>query len=361
MSSALSIVFAILIFGVLIAVHELGHFLAARLCGVTVHEFAIGMGPALWQKEGKSGTKYALRILPIGGYCAMEGEDEESDDPASLNNQGFFKKILIFAAGAGMNFLTGFLIILCLYAGAEAFRTPEITSLREGFPYGGEQGLQAGDIFYRIDGHRIYLHSDIGTYLARGNGEGFDLVVVRDGKKVDLGFVPMVPIEYTEPDGTVFRGYGLMLEGVEEATVGAKLRVSWYNAVNFARAIWLSLGDMIRGAVGIKDLSGPVGIVSAITEMGTDPEISPTLRAAVENILYFGAFIAVNLAVMNLLPIPALDGGRILFLVVNTAIYAFTKKTIPARYEGYVHMVGLFLLLGLMVVVACQDVFRLLA
>ena len=157
------ILFAVLIFGVLIAVHELGHFLAARACGVTVHEFSIGMGPAIWQKDGKTGTKYALRLLPIGGFCAMEGEDDASDDPGSLNNQGFFKKILIFAAGAAMNFVAGFLIILCLYSSAEAFRTAEITRVREGFPYGGENGIQAGDVLYEIDGHRIYLFSDINT------------------------------------------------------------------------------------------------------------------------------------------------------------------------------------------------------
>ena len=137
---------AILIFGILIAVHEWGHFIAARLCGVTVHEFAIGMGPALYQKE-KKGTKYAIRLLPIGGYCALEGEEDDSDDPHSLNNQGFWKKVLIFAAGAAMNFLVGFLIILCIYSTAQAFRTTEITGFFDGCPYQGEEGLQVGDAF----------------------------------------------------------------------------------------------------------------------------------------------------------------------------------------------------------------------
>ena len=260
---------AILIFGILIAVHEWGHFIAARLCGVTVHEFAIGMGPALYQRE-KKGTKYAIRLLPIGGYCALEGEEEgeDSDDPHSLNNQGFWKNVIIFAAGALMNFLVGFLIILCLYASAEAFRTTEITGFFDGCPYQGEEGLQVGDAFYSIDGHRIYLFSDISTYLARGNGQTFDLVVIRDGEKVTLNDFPMTTREYTQADGTTFTGYGFYLNGVEEATLGAKLRVSWYNSIDFVRLIWMSLGDLITGRAGMQDLSGPVGIVSTITQVG---------------------------------------------------------------------------------------------
>ncbi len=346
---------AVLIFGVLIAVHEWGHYIAARICGVTVHEFAIGMGPKLYHKE-KNGCLYTLRLLPIGGYCALEGEEEESDDPHSLNNQGFWKKVLIFAAGAGMNFVAGFLIILLLYANAAGFRTAEITGFYEGCPYEGSDGLQAGDILYSIDGHRIYLFSDISLFLSRGNGETFDLVVLRDGEKVTLNDFPMTPLEYTEDDGTTFTGYGLRLAGVEEATLGAKLRVSWYNAIDFVRLIWISLGDLVTGAAGMEDLSGPVGIVSAISTVG---EQSATVLDAVYNIAYLGAMIAVNLAVMNLLPIPALDGGKIFFLLVNAVVMLVAKRQIPPKYENYIHAAGFVLLMGLMLVVTFQDVFRL--
>jgi len=347
---------AILIFGVLIAVHELGHFLAARACGVTVHEFAIGMGPAIYQKE-KNGTKYAIRVFPIGGYCAMEGEDEESDDPHSLTKQGFWKKVLIFAAGALMNFLVGFLIILCLYSSAEAFRTTEITGFFDGCPYQSEEGLMLGDKLYSIDGHRIYLYSDVSLYFGRGDGTGYDLVVLRDGKKVFLNDFPMVPLDYEQEDGTVFHGFGLTFGGVEKATIGAKLRVSWYNAIDFVRMIWMSLGDLITGAAGMDDLSGPVGIVSTITEVGQQ---SATVADAVYNIAYFAALIAINLAVMNLLPIPALDGCKILFLVVNTAAMLLFKRQIPEKYENYIHAAGFVLLMGLMIVVAFNDVFKLI-
>ena len=346
---------AVLIFGVLIAVHEWGHYIAARICGVTVHEFAIGMGPKLYHKE-KNGCLYTLRLLPIGGYCTLEGEEEESDDPHSLNNQGFWKKVLIFAAGAGMNFVAGFLIILLLYANAAGFRTAEITGFYEGCPYEGSDGLQAGDIIYSIDGHRIYLFSDISLFLSRGNGETFDLVVLRDGEKVTLNDFPMTPLEYTEDDGTTFTGYGLRLAGVEEATLGAKLRVSWYNAIDFVRLIWISLGDLVTGAAGMEDLSGPVGIVSAISTVG---EQSATVLDAVYNIAYLGAMIAVNLAVMNLLPIPALDGGKIFFLLVNAVVMLVAKRQIPPKYENYIHAAGFVLLMGLMLVVTFQDVFRL--
>ncbi len=346
---------ALAIFGVLIAVHEWGHYIAARICGVTVHEFAIGMGPKLYHRE-KNGCLYTLRLLPIGGYCALEGEEEESSDPHSLNNQGFWKKAFIFAAGAGMNFVAGFLIILLLYANAGAFRTAEITGFYEGCPYEGSDGLQAGDVFYSIDGHRVYLFSDISIFLSRGNGETFDLVVLRDGEKVPLEDFPMTPLEYTDDSGAAFTGYGLKLGGVEEATLGAKLRVSWYNAVDFVRIIWLSLGDLVTGRTGMEDLNGPVGIVSAISQVG---EQSATVWDAVYNIAYLGALIAVNLAVMNLLPIPALDGGKIFFLAVNALCMLVAKRQIPPKYENYIHAAGFVLLMGLMLVVTFQDVFRL--
>lgn len=158
------ILIAILIFGVLIAVHELGHFLAAKACGVRVNEFSIGMGPQLLHKT-KGDTEYSLRLLPIGGYCAMEGEDEDSDDERALNRQAWWKKLIIFVAGAFMNFLTGLLIIVCLYAGAQGFYTSEIIELNPDFPQQGEEGLMPGDVIYAINGERVYLKSDVSLIM----------------------------------------------------------------------------------------------------------------------------------------------------------------------------------------------------
>ena len=168
------IIAAILIFGVLIAVHELGHFLAAKACGVRVNEFSIGMGPTILHKT-KGDTTYSLRLLPIGGFCAMEGEEEDSNDPTALNNQSFWKKLIIFAAGAFMNFLTGLIIIVVLYAGAKAFYVPVITDFADGCPLQSESGLQVGDRLVSIDGERVYVYSDVSLLLGRNKTGVFDL------------------------------------------------------------------------------------------------------------------------------------------------------------------------------------------
>ena len=159
------IILAILLFGVLIAAHEWGHFIAARLCGVTVHEFAIGMGPVVWKKQGKKDTQYTIRALPIGGFCAMEGEEEESDDPHSLGNQGFWKKVAVFAAGAAMNFLVGVVILLALNMGAKGFLLPVIQGGAPEFEQVNGAALEEGDVFYSINGSRVYLASDIDLLL----------------------------------------------------------------------------------------------------------------------------------------------------------------------------------------------------
>ena len=303
---------AILVFGVLIAVHELGHFMAAKACGVRVNEFSIGMGPALWKKQ-KGETQYSLRLFPVGGFCAMEGEEEDSDDPTALNNQGFWAKLLIFAAGAAMKFIAGLLIILVLYADAQAFYVPVVAGFADGCPLESADGLQEGDRLLRIDGEKVYVYSDISLLMGLNKTGAFDLQIERNGEVITLRDFTMERREYTDQNGKAYTGYGLYF-GAEEATLGRKLSYSWNNAMDFARLVRLSLQMLVTGQAGVKDLSGPVGIVSTMTQVG---EQAATTRAAVENIAYLAALIAVNLAVMNLLPLPALDGGKIFFLVIN--------------------------------------------
>ena len=351
----LYIIAALLLFGILIAVHELGHFLAAKACGVRVNEFAIGMGPTLWQKQ-KGETQYSLRAFPVGGFCAMEGEEEESDDPAALNNQGFWKKLLIFAAGAAMNFLAGLLIIFFLYLPAQGFYQPVLSGFADGCPLQGADGLQVGDRLVSIDGERVYVYSDVSLLLGLNNTGVFDLVVDRGGEKVRLDDFAMERQTYTDQSGNAYSGYGLFF-GAAEATFGDKLAYTWNNAVDFVRLVRLSLQMLVNGQAGLKDLSGPVGIVSTMVQVG---EQSESTRAAVENIAYIGALVAVNLAVMNLLPLPALDGGRIFFLVVNAIAMLLFKKKIPAKYENDIHFAGLVLLLALMVVLVFSDVGKLI-
>ncbi len=346
---------AILVFGVLIAVHELGHFMAAKACGVRVNEFSIGMGPALWKKQ-KGETQYSLRLFPVGGFCAMEGEEEDSDDPTALNNQGFWAKLLIFAAGAAMNFIAGLLIILVLYADAQAFYVPVVAGFADGCPLESADGLQEGDRLLRIDGEKVYVYSDISLLMGLNKTGAFDLQIERNGEVITLRDFTMERREYTDQNGKAYTGYGLYF-GAEEATLGRKLSYSWNNAMDFARLVRLSLQMLVTGQAGVKDLSGPVGIVSTMTQVG---EQAATTRAAVVNIAYLAALIAVNLAVMNLLPLPALDGGKIFFLVINAVSMQLFKKQIPAKYENYIHFAGLILLLALMAVITFSDVWKLI-
>lgn len=354
MTGLLYIVVGILIFGVLIAVHELGHFLAAKACGVRVNELAIGMGPVLWKKE-KGETIYSLRACPFGGFCAMEGEEEDSDDPRGLNNKGFWQKFIIFAAGAAMNFVAGLLIMVVLYAGAQAFYMPQITDFAPDCPLEGEKGLQIGDTLLKIDGERVYTYSDVSMLFGFNDTGRFDLVVERDGRKVVLEDFPMELRTYADQQGNDYTGYGLYF-GAQEATVGLRLKMAWNSTLNFVRTVRLSLKMMLTGEVGVGELSGPVGIVDTMNQVGQQSE---SIGAGLENIIYLGALIAVNLAVMNLLPLPALDGGKIFFLVLGRITMALFKKKIPEKWENYVHYAGLILLLGLMVLVTFKDIWKL--
>lgn len=347
------IIIAIIIFGILIAIHEFGHFTAAKLCGVKVEEFAIGMGPALFKKQ-KGETVYALRILPIGGFCAMAGEDEESDDPRAFTNQGFWKKFVILCAGSFMNLVLGIVLILIMYAGAQAFVTPTIDNFMDGCPYEGAEAMQAGDTFYSIDGQRIYLVSDVSSFLMRGDGV-YDIVMLRDGEKVELKDFALTTKTYAEYANEGPK-YGFVF-GYTEATFGTKLEYTWNTTLEFSRLVWLGLGDLINGKVGLKDMSGPVGIVDMMNEVGQQAE---SAKAAADNLLYISAFIAVNLAIMNMLPIPALDGGRVFLMIVTVIIEAVSRKKLDPKYEGYIHLGGMVLLLGLMALVMYNDIAKLI-
>lgn len=347
------IIIAIIIFGIFIAIHEFGHFTAAKLCGVKVEEFAIGMGPALFKKQ-KGETVYALRILPIGGFCAMAGEDEESDDPRAFTNQGFWKKFVILCAGSFMNLVLGIVLILIMYAGAQAFVTPTIDHFMDGCPYEGAEAMQAGDTFYSIDGQRIYLVSDVSSFLMRGDGV-YDIVMLRDGEKVELKDFALTTKTYAEYANEGPK-YGFVF-GYTEATFGTKLEYTWNTTLEFSRLVWLGLGDLINGKVGLKDMSGPVGIVDMMNEVGQQAE---SAKAAADNLLYISAFIAVNLAIMNMLPIPALDGGRVFLMIVTVIIEAVSRKKLDPKYEGYIHLGGMVLLLGLMALVMYNDIAKLI-
>ena len=349
------LVIAILMFSFLIFIHEFGHFITAKLFGVKVNEFAIFMGPRLlhW---GKGETEYSLRLLPIGGFCAMEGEDGSSDDPRSFTAKAPWKRCIILAAGAFMNFLTGFLILVVLYSSAAGFRTLEITGFVEGCPLEGENGLQVGDVLEEVDGDNLYIFSDFQMLTDRAGEGPMDLAVRRNGERIVLEDVDMTKRDYVV-DGQTQHIYGLVLGGVEEKTIGSLLKNAWYTSIDFARMVKMGLLDLISGRAGMEDMSGPVGIVDTIQETGQSAE---TTSEGVMNVVYFGAFIAINLAFMNMLPIPALDGGHIFLLLVTWLIETVTRRKIDPKYEAYIHAAGLVVLLGFMVLVTFNDVARLI-
>lgn len=343
------VVIAILVFGLLIAIHEFGHFITAKLCGVKVNEFAIGMGPALWKKQ-KGETLYALRVLPIGGYCAMEAEDEESDDPKAFTNQGFFAKLLILCAGSFMNFLLGLILVLSMTFVIPYYASTTVESFMDGCPYNSVDALQPGDRFYSIDGRRVRLSYNISDFLAQGDGT-HDITVVRNGEKIKLNDMELTPREYEGYEGLK---YGFIFE-LAEMNFQNRLSYTWDQSMEFARLVWMSLGEIVHGNVSMDDIAGPVGIVDLMNEAG---ESASAPVDAFYSMAYLAAFIAINLAIMNMLPIPALDGGRVFLLIVGTLIEKITHRKPDPRIEGYIHAIGLVLLLGFMVLIMYNDIVK---
>ena len=347
----MSVLFAILLFSFLIFIHELGHFAAAKLSGVQVNEFSMFMGPAIWKKQVGE-TLYAIRLIPIGGYCAMEGEDGGSDNPRSFDKAAWWKRFVILVAGAAMNFVAGVLLMIAIYLPVKQVVVPVIDSFEEFSTVNGEFGLQEGDRILEVDGEKIYVQSDFSMILSLYPGDTHDLVVERDGRKVILDDLPMEKHEVVYEDGTTTMLYGMNFS-VQTLSFGGKLQYAWNQSMDTVRLVRLSLQMLLTGQAGIRDMSGPVGIVQ---QMSTVAEASATTLDALLNMLYFGAFIAINLSVMNLLPIPALDGGRVVGLLITTAVEAVTKKKINPKYEGYLHGAGMVLLLGLMAVIMFKDI-----
>ncbi len=343
---------AIFVFGLMIFVHEFGHFITARIFKVKVNEFAIGMGPALLKKQGKE-TLYSLRLLPIGGFCAMEGEDEDSDAEDAFGNQPAWQRCIILSAGAIMNFITGVIILLLIFMPVESYVAPIISNFSEGFSWEGEEMLLPGDEITKINGYNIFVYNDISVFLGHGSGEPYDFTVLRDGKKLEVKDLPLVAREYkTEvmtENGVEVKNvlrYGIEFTNVK-ATFFSKIDLAFSHAIDFIRLIKVSIFDIFSGKADITELSGPVGITSALTK---------TAKTAMSGMWLLVALIAINLGAMNLLPLPALDGGRIFFLVIEV----IRGKPINPKYEGFIHFVGIVLLFSLMIYVSFNDIVRII-
>ena len=357
------ILVAILMFGILIALHEFGHFAAAKLCGVRVNEFSIDMGPqVVHRKRGE--TDYSFRLFPIGGFCAMEGEEEgASTDPRAFPNRPWWQRLIILLAGVTMNFLTGFVIILCLFSTQGSFYQPVITEFSAGSALETD-GLQTGDRIRSIDGHAVYLMQDVSFFLGRTQGSTMDLVIERDGEKLTLNDFPRSPTPVTNEDGSTSLVFGVRMAGQEVATPLSVVKNAWFQSVDYVRMVWFSLGDLVTGAVGLRDMSGPLGIVDMVGQVGeqgaqaAQEAGTSVVAGAMMNILSLVSFISINLAVMNLLPIPALDGGQILFMAVNGVYTGATRKKLNPKYQGWVSAAGFICLMALMVVITVSDVFK---
>ena len=342
----LQIILAILAFGMLVIVHEFGHFITAKRGGVQVNEFWIGMGPTLLKKE-HNGTLYCLKLLPFGGACVMEGEDEESESEHAFGKASLPRRMLIVAAGALMNFLVGFLIVLAVIqpnGPNGGYIVSTIDSVNPASTAAAAGGLQAGDEILEVDGYNILMRSDFEIALARGADTTYEVVVRRDGEKITL---PAVVLEATIEGEDGRKMIGLTF-AEQPDSIGMHVNMAVRTSVNYARMVWASLGMLVTGQVGVDQLSGPVGVAEVM---------ATTASYSIAAFLQLVAFISINLGVMNLLPLPALDGGRLVFLILE----GIRHKPVPAKYEGYIHAAGLMLLLALMVYVTGQDILRIVA
>jgi len=348
------IILAILAFGIIIAIHELGHYLAAKAFNVKVKEFAIGMGPKLFRKQGKE-TLYTLRVLPFGGFCDMEGEHEEGEEPnpRSFLSQKRWRRVVILAAGSAANLILAFIIVLALTAGMNGFIGTTVTDMYDRFPDAGPPAIMNGDRIVELNGERLFYYDDFVLFMTLNEGRPVTLTIERDGELITHQRQPYMI------DGEEQFRYLLPAQAFNfiENNVWETIRYSGYQMFSFIRMIRVSIAMMVSGTAGVGDMAGVVGIVDAMNTIG---QSAPSFRAAIGSIAFFTAFIGVNLAIVNLLPIPAMDGGRILLLFITFVIEKVIRRRVDPKYEGYIHTGAMVLLVGLMIFLLVNDVIRLI-
>ena len=347
--NAVLIIIAVLLFGFMIFIHEFGHFFTAKLSGIRVNEFAIGMGPTLFHFQ-RGETKYSLRLLPIGGFCAMEGEDEESSDNRAFNQKPVWKRFLVVVMGAVMNMFLGLVLMMILLGQESAFNSTTISQFYPGSAL-ESAGLKTGDEFVSVDGYRIIGDKDLSFALATADPASVDIEVLRDGKLITYN---NVKFNSESVDGKNVVTLDFYVQPIAK-NFGTLIAKSFQDTVSTVRMVWYSVVGLVSGKFGFNDLAGPIGTASAIKEAASIG-LQENFIAALNNILYMMMIITVNLGVVNLLPFPALDGGKLLFLIVE----GIRRKPIDPKYEGFVNAAGFCLLMLLMVVVTYSDILRLI-
>lgn len=337
---------AILFFGFLIATHEGGHFTMAKLFKVRVNEFSIGMGPVLWKKQ-KAETQYSLRLLPVGGYVAMEGEDGDSEVEGSFTTKPPWQKGLIILAGATVNILTGILLMAIMLGTADLIGTPAISKFADNAA-SEAQGLQVGDKICSVNNHVVYTEYDLSFFMARDADGVMDFVVERDGEKVPLKHVRF---ETQEVEGTQVVKYDFAIVGVEPGFKNV-VKYSVLDSISIVRIVWVSLYELATLQLDMDDMAGPIGTVDAIADTTADAATSGNMS----RLLLIMALIAINVGAFNLIPFPALDGGRFVFIMLEGII----RRPISKEVQGAVNSIGMALLFGLMILVTFNDISRLM-
>lgn len=330
---------AVLLFIVLIIIHEFGHFIAAKLMGVRVNEFAVGFGPKLFKKKWGE-TTYAVNLIPLGGYCAMEGEDEKSEDTGAFCNKKPWRRFVIVVMGAVFNLLLGLIIVAIILAPSKSFTSTVIAEFRED-AVSCNSGLKVNDKILEVDGRKIYSTYDLSYAFTNIKDGKIDVVVKRDGEKVEL---KNVKFNSEKQDDITYLTVDFYVYGIEK-TVGSYIEQTVDTAISYCAVIWRSLIDLISGKYGISAVSGPVGVTVAIGSVA---------RESLSNLLPIMALITINLGIFNLLPLPALDGGRLLFILIEMIF----RKPIPQKYEAVIHTIGFVLLIGFMLLVTAKDIYK---
>lgn len=343
----MKIIIAILIFSAIVLFHELGHFLFAKRAGIKVNEFSLGLGPTLCGVQ-KGETFYSIKLLPFGGACMMEGEDAESESDRAFNNKSVLNRISVVAAGPIFNFILAFVLAIIVIA-LMGFDSTQVRGVIDDYPV-AQAGIVPGDKITKINNQHVYVGREINLFLSLNPGKEFDLTYERDGKKNTVTIVP----EYDEESGRYLAGF-TGLTSREKGNVFEVIKYSAFEVRYWIKTTFQSLGMLLTGKVGLKDLSGPVGIVDVIGDTYEESKSDGALYVFV-NMVNMAILLTANLGVMNLLPLPALDGGRLVFLIIE----GIAKKRVPEKIEGTIHFVGLVLLLILMVFVMGNDIFKII-
>lgn len=345
----IGIILAVLVFGFLIFIHEFGHYIFARIFGVKINEFSMGMGPKIISKTSKkTGIAYSVRLFPIGGFVAMAGEDEESDDPSAFCNKPVWQRMIITAAGATVNIIAGIIAMAVIVAIAGnlqgttveyfgTFQSDEIV-----YHSTKEQGIATGDRIVKVGDTKVHISDDLRYEIMMNGASPVDVTVVRNGETV---VVEDVEFSNLTQSGFNF-GYPDFLVAAEPTTPESVLRHTLWGSVSMMRSIWDSLTGLVRGDFGVEMMSGPVGIGTEMVKIARESYID-FARIAV--------LISINLGIMNLLPLPALDGGRLVFQFIELVF----RRPVNRNIEGYIHFGGIVILMAFMLFITFKDIFAL--